>query len=115
MSQSNFIIKGICVIIGLVIICIIVVYHSYNIWHHINISTGKEAFQTTSLSVGDVAPINETKTKLNDILRLMTQQYPNLNHDLSVYGLTDPVSNTNSPLKLNSDNLDSEYQIKFIQ
>ena len=114
MSQSTFI-KGIGIIIGLIIICIIVVYHSYTIWHRSNMLTDKESFQTTSLSVGDVTPINDSKTKLNDILRLMAQQYPNSNPDLSVYGLTDPVSNANSPLKLNSDNLDSEYQIKFIQ
>jgi hypothetical protein len=84
-------------------------------WQRNNTMTNKEPFQQITLSVGDVTPINDTKTKLNDILRLMTQQYPNSNPELSVYGLTDPVSNSSSPLKLNSDNLDSEYQIKFIQ
>jgi hypothetical protein len=84
-------------------------------WQRNNTMTTKEPFQPIPLTIGDVTPINDTKTKLNDILRLMTQQYPNSNPELSVYGLTDPVSNSSSPLKLNSDNLDSEYQIKFIQ
>lgn len=112
MAQSNTIVKCIGIIIALIVICIIIIYHSYKIWN----STGLiEQFQTAPLTVSDTTNINNAKTNLKDILLLLNQQYPNANSDLSVYGLLDPTTNPESPLKLDSTNLDSEYQIKFIQ
>lgn len=112
MAQLNTIIKGIGIIITLIVICIIIIYHSYKIWNSTDLI---EQFQTVPLTVSDTTNINNTKTNLKDILLLLNQQYPNANSDLSVYGLLDPSTNPDSPLKLDSANLDSEYQIKFIQ
>jgi hypothetical protein len=45
----------------------------------------------------------------------MKQQYPKVDTALDNYELTDPNINLNSPLKIDSTNLDAEYQVKFIQ
>jgi hypothetical protein len=109
MDQKNFIIKGSLFVLGLIIIIIVVIMNSYKIWKTEKI----EGFAT--LTWNDETTINNNKSYINNILRLMRQKYPNVDSTLSNYGLTDPNINPNSPLKLDSTNLDSEYQIKFIQ
>lgn len=109
MDQKNIMIKGCLFVLGLVIIIIVVIMNSYKKWN----TDKNEGFE--QLTNPTKYLVNSNKTYINNILRLMKQKYPNVDSTLSNYGLTDPNSNIDSPLKLDSTNIDSEYQIKFIQ
>lgn len=116
MAQTHVIIKGLLFILFLIVVIVIVIIHSYKLWNNgSNNGSNTEGFVTDLLSVSNQTSINANKTQLNDILRLMKQQYPNVDTTLNNYGLSDPNNNPNSPLKIESTNLDAEYQVKFIQ
>ena len=144
MAQTHVITKGLLFVLFLIAVIVVIILHSYKIWGKGTDCTGlqaqcnatdvtpilrppgvglefsvsgmnNEGFLSDTLTVSNQTSINNNKTYLNDILRLMKQQYPKVDTTLSNYGLFDPNINTNSPLKIDSTNLDAEYQVKFIQ
>lgn len=112
MAKTNVIIKGLLFVLVLIAVIVIVIIHSYKIW---NTGLNTEGFVNDILTVNNQTSINNNKTYLNDILRLMKQQYPIVDTTLNHYGLTDPNIDANSPLKIDPTNLDAEYQVNFIQ
>lgn len=114
MAQSLVITKGLLFILFLIVVIIIIIIHSYKIWNS-KVIVNKEGFVTDTLTANNQTSINNNKVYLNNILRLMKQQYPNVDTTLNNYGLSDPNIYPNSPLKIESTNLDAEYQVKFIQ
>lgn len=112
MAQTHVITKGLLFVLFLIAVIVVIIIHSYKIWSK---DMNNEGFVTNTLSGSNQTNINNNKTYLNNILRLMKQQYPNVDTTLNNYSLTDPNINPNSPLKIDSTNLDAEYQVKFIQ
>lgn len=108
MAQTHFITKGLLLVLCLIVVIIVVILHSYKLWK-------TEGFITSTLSGSNQISINNNKNYLDNIIRLMKQKYPNVDTTLNNYGLTDPNINPESPLKIDSTNLDAEYQVKFIQ
>jgi len=112
MAKTNVIIKGLLFVLFLIAVIVVIILHSYKIWGK---GMNTEGFVNDILTVSNQTDINNNKTYLNNILRLLKQQYPNVDTTLNNYGLTDPNIDANSPLKIDSTNLDAEYQVKFIQ
>lgn len=112
MAQTHVITKGLIFILVLIAVIVVIIIHSYKIWNTKAIMNN-EGFD--NLTVSNKNNINTNKIYLDNILRLMKQQYPNVDTTLNNYGLSDPNINPNSPLKIDTTNLDAEYQVKFIQ
>lgn len=108
MAQTHGMIKWLLFVLFLIAVIVIIIIHSYKLWN-------KESFIDSTLTISDKNNINDNKIYLNNIIRLMKQKYSNIDTTLNNYNLTDPNIDIDSPLKIDSTNLDAEYQVKFIQ
>lgn len=111
MDQRKFIIRGLIILSVLVIIIIFLIINSYKKWNAMHV----ESFETVELTENATNTINSNKYRLDSIIRLMKQKYPDIDINLNNYGLTNPNEDLTSPLKIDSTNLDSEFQVRFIQ